>query len=384
MSRPWKVRDTSPRNQSSLVSSTTVSMPPSASAAQGSRPLSGPTSTPPGVLMADAAAGRADARVDDRDVHRRRQVRHGLRQHGRSPGDVRRRHVVRDVDDPHVGRDPGDHAVTCGGEAVDDAVVGREADPSDSRPCPDGSRCTCRDKRGEHASVIFTEPQQGAGYDDLRRVARHAEAAGFDGFFRSDHYLQSMAPATACPARPTPGSPWPRWPCRPPGSGSARWSRRRRSGCPGRWRSASRQVDAMSGGRVELGLGGGWFEAEHTAYGIPFPPLGERFDRLEEQLEIITGLWTHAGRAAATPSPASTTRSIGLARHCRSRSSRRARRSSSAARARSAHPTLAARFADEFNTPFAALTESRRSTTGCAQACAERRTDRAAGVLVAR
>ena len=51
------------------------------------------------------------------------------------------------------------------------------------------------------------------------------------------------------------------------------------------------QVDQMSGGRVELGIGAGWFEAEHTAYGIPFPPLGERFDRYEEQLAIITGLW---------------------------------------------------------------------------------------------
>src|SRR5207244_1747362 len=52
------------------------------------------------------------------------------------------------------------------------------------------------------------------------------------------------------------------------------------------------QVDAMSGGRVELGIGTGWYEAEHRAYGIPFPPLGERFDRLQEQLAIITGLWT--------------------------------------------------------------------------------------------
>ena len=51
------------------------------------------------------------------------------------------------------------------------------------------------------------------------------------------------------------------------------------------------QVDDMSGGRVELGIGAGWYDDEHTAYGIPFPPLGERFDRLEEQLEIITGLW---------------------------------------------------------------------------------------------
>ena len=52
------------------------------------------------------------------------------------------------------------------------------------------------------------------------------------------------------------------------------------------------QVDEMSGGRVEFGIGAGWFEAEHQAYAIPFPPLGERFDRLTEQLDIITGLWT--------------------------------------------------------------------------------------------
>ncbi|MGZ8819019.1 MAG: LLM class flavin-dependent oxidoreductase, partial [Mycobacterium sp.] len=52
------------------------------------------------------------------------------------------------------------------------------------------------------------------------------------------------------------------------------------------------QVDEMSGGRVELGLGAGWFEAEHKAYAIPFPPLGERFDRLTEQLSVIRGLWT--------------------------------------------------------------------------------------------
>ncbi len=55
-------------------------------------------------------------------------------------------------------------------------------------------------------------------------------------------------------------------------------------------------VDQMSGGRVELGIGAGWFEAEHTAYGIPFPDTGERFDRLEEQLAIITGLWASRRR----------------------------------------------------------------------------------------
>jgi F420-dependent oxidoreductase-like protein len=51
------------------------------------------------------------------------------------------------------------------------------------------------------------------------------------------------------------------------------------------------QVDAMSAGRVDFGIGAGWFEKEHLAYGIPFPSLGERFDRLEEQLAIITGMW---------------------------------------------------------------------------------------------
>jgi alkanesulfonate monooxygenase SsuD/methylene tetrahydromethanopterin reductase-like flavin-dependent oxidoreductase (luciferase family) len=52
------------------------------------------------------------------------------------------------------------------------------------------------------------------------------------------------------------------------------------------------QVDEMSGGRVELGLGTGWYAEEHTAYGIPFPDMPERFDRFAEQVEIINGLWT--------------------------------------------------------------------------------------------
>ena len=82
------------------------------------------------------------------------------------------------------------------------------------------------------------------------------------------------------------------------------------------------QVDQMSGGRVELGLGTGWYEQEHTAYGIPFPPLGERFDRFEEQLQVVTGLWAqrravqlrrralHADRLAGAAQ-------AGAARRCR-------------------------------------------------------------------
>ncbi len=61
---------------------------------------------------------------------------------------------------------------------------------------------------------------------------------------------------------------------------------------PGPLAIAVAQVDEMSNGRVEFGIGTGWFEREHVAYGIPFPPLRERFARLTEQLEMITGLWT--------------------------------------------------------------------------------------------
>lgn len=137
---------------------------------------------------------------------------------------------------------------------------------------------------------LFTEPQQGASYDDLLAVALAAEDAGFDAFFRSDHYLKMGA----VDGRPGPTDAWVTL------AGLARETRRLRLGTlvsaatfrlPGPLAIAVAQVDAMSGGRVELGLGAGWYEEEHTAYGIPFPPVGERFDRLEEQLAIVTGLW---------------------------------------------------------------------------------------------
>ena len=137
---------------------------------------------------------------------------------------------------------------------------------------------------------IFTEPQQGAGYDDLLRVARTAEDAGFDGFFRSDHYL-AMGDANGLPG---PTDAWITL------AGLARETRTIRLGTlmtaatfrlPGPLGVTVAQVDQMSGGRIELGIGTGWYEAEHRAYGIPFPPLGERFGMLAEQLEILTGSW---------------------------------------------------------------------------------------------
>src|SRR5690606_27532871 len=113
------------------------------------------------------------------------------------------------------------------------------------------------------------------------------------------------------------------------------------------------QVDQMSGGRIELGLGAGWFEEEHKAYGIPFPK--EKFGRLEEQLEIVTGLWaTEAGKtfdfhgtyydltkSPALPKPAQSKVPVLIGGHGAKRT-----------------PRLAARFADEFNIPFASVEDS--------------------------
>ncbi len=138
---------------------------------------------------------------------------------------------------------------------------------------------------------IFTEPQQGASYDDVLAVAQAAERHGFDAFFRSDHYLV-MGDGDGLPG---PTDAWITL------AGIARETSTIRLGTlvtaatfrqPGPLAITVAEVDAMSGGRVELGIGAAWFDDEHTAYGIPFPPLGERFERLEEQLAIVTGLWS--------------------------------------------------------------------------------------------
>ncbi|MGH7748442.1 MAG: LLM class flavin-dependent oxidoreductase, partial [Candidatus Dormibacteria bacterium] len=137
---------------------------------------------------------------------------------------------------------------------------------------------------------ILTEPQQGAGYDDLLRVARTAEDAGYDAFFRSDHYLKIGEGA----GEPGPTDAWLTL------AGLALQTSKIRLGTlvspatfrlPGPLAISVAQVDQMSRGRVELGMGSGWYTEEHTAYGIPFPPLAERFDRYAEQVEIVTGLW---------------------------------------------------------------------------------------------
>ncbi len=141
---------------------------------------------------------------------------------------------------------------------------------------------------------VFVEPQQGGSYDDQLAVARAAESLGYSAFFRSDHYLAMNADGL-----PGPSDSWVTL------AGLARETSTIRLGTlvtsatfryPGPLAISVAEVDAMSGGRIEFGIGAGWYEAEHRAYGIPFPPLGERFERLGEQLDIITGMWgTPAG-----------------------------------------------------------------------------------------
>ena len=140
---------------------------------------------------------------------------------------------------------------------------------------------------------IFTEPQQGATYSDLLAAALTTEKSGFDGFFRSDHWL-TMGENDGLPG---PTDAWVTL------GGLARETTKIRLGTlvnsatfrlPGPLAITVAQVDEMSSGRIELGLGAGWYEGEHSAYGIPFPALGKRFEILEEQLEVITGLWSTA------------------------------------------------------------------------------------------
>ncbi|MEV5321736.1 LLM class F420-dependent oxidoreductase [Streptomyces sp. NPDC052687] len=201
---------------------------------------------------------------------------------------------------------------------------------------------------------IFTEPQQGASYDTLLTVAKATEDLGFDAFFRSDHYLK-MGSVDGLPG---PTDAWITL------AGLARETKRIRLGTlmtaatfrlPGVLAIQVAQVDQMSGGRVELGLGAGWFEEEHTAYGIPFPK--EKFGRLEEQLAIVTGLWaTEPGKtfdfqgtyydlknSPALPKPAQRKLPVLIGGHGATRT-----------------PRLAARYADEFNIPFASLEDTAR------------------------
>ena len=214
---------------------------------------------------------------------------------------------------------------------------------------------------------IFAEPQQGASYATLRRVAKAAEDLGFDAFFRSDHFLKMGSVS----GQPGPSDAWVTL------AGLAVETSRIRLGTlvtsatfryPGPLAIAVAGVDEMSGGRVELGLGAGWFEAEHAAYGIPFPPTRERFDRLEEQLAIITGLWDvpEAAKFSYQGTYYQVTDSPGLPKPVQrphppvivgGHGPRRT-------------PALAAKYADEFNIAFSPADEVAAQFARVREACA--------------
>ena len=229
---------------------------------------------------------------------------------------------------------------------------------------------------------LFIEPHRGATYDTQLRFARQAEAAGFEGLLRADHY-RAM---TADLGEPGPTDAWITL------AGLARETTTLRIGTlvnsatfrmPGPLAIMVAQVDAMSGGRVELGMGAGWVEGEHTAYGIPFPPLGERFDRLEEQLEIVKGLWTTPDGATysfdgkhyqlvdapALPKPTQRPHPPIIV------GGKGPRRT----------PDLAARFADEYNMPFKSVSDTAAAFERVRRAGAryDRQPVLSAGVVVA-
>jgi F420-dependent oxidoreductase-like protein len=212
---------------------------------------------------------------------------------------------------------------------------------------------------------IFTEPQQGASYDQLLRMAKATEELGFSAFFRSDHYLSMGGDGL-----PGPTDAWLTL------AGLARETSRIRLGTlmtsatfrlPGPLAIQVAQVDQMSGGRVELGIGAGWFEREHAAYAIPFPDTGERFDRFEEQLAVITGLWetpsgetfSHAGDhypvtdSPALPKPVQSPRPPVIIGGSGKRRT----------------PELTARYAAEFNMPFASTQATREQFARVGEAC---------------
>jgi F420-dependent oxidoreductase-like protein len=227
---------------------------------------------------------------------------------------------------------------------------------------------------------IFTEPQQGASYGTLRRVAKAAEDLGFDAFFRSDHYLR-MGDGSG---EPGPTDAWATLAALAVETSTIRLGTLVTAATfrlPGPLAITVAQVDEMSGGRVEFGLGTGWYDGEHRAYGIPFPPLKERFDRFEEQLEIITGLWsTPVGQtfsydgayysltdSPALPKPAQRPKVPVIIGGGGTRRT----------------PALAARYADEFNAAFRSVEDTAAAFERVRGACAEAGRDPASMTLSA-
>ena len=213
--------------------------------------------------------------------------------------------------------------------------------------------------------ALMSEPQQGLAYDDILALARTAEEAGFEAYFRSDHYASFPGGA----GLPTTDA----WATL---AGLARETSTIRLGSlvspvtfrvPGSFAKMIQTVDEMSGGRVEAGLGAGWNEDEHAQLGIPFPPIEERYDMLEEELAILHGLWTEPDGWTYE------------GRHWQVRGSKR---HGDVARGGRRHPhlvlggkggprlaRLVARYADEFNLNSAAPDDAAGAFERIAEAC---------------
>lgn len=247
---------------------------------------------------------------------------------------------------------------------------------SASSATPASSTDTGSDADAPVSLRVFVEPQQGATYADQLAVARAAEDLGYEAFFRSDHYLK-MGDASGLPG---PTDAWLTL------AGLARETSTIRLGTlltsvtfrhPGPLAISMAQVDQMSGGRLDVGLGAGWYSDEHTAYGIPFPPLGQRFDLLEDTLGALETLWsTPEGQTATVrgtrlemvdspglPKPVQQRPPVIVGGHGKRRT-----------------PALAARFADEFNVPFADVDTVATQYRRVDEACAER--GRAPGEII--
>ncbi len=213
---------------------------------------------------------------------------------------------------------------------------------------------------------IFTEPQQGASYDQLLAVARTAEEHGFGAFFRSDHLLR-MGRATGLPAYT---DAWTTL------AGLARDTSTIRLGTlvtpvtfrpVGSFPAIVAQVDHMSGGRLEVGLGAGWYKEEHEAYGLPFPGPKARYDLLEDQLQILFGLWSagpgegfdFSGRTCSVHLQADPLRPLQRPHPPVILGGAGGRRNS----------RLAAAYANEFNVPFAPLEQVKAVYGAVRQRC---------------
>lgn len=215
---------------------------------------------------------------------------------------------------------------------------------------------------------VFVEPQHGSTYRELRRVAKTAEDCGFGAFVCADHLANTTGPNTSN----GPVDAWTTLAALSVETSTIRLGTMMSPvtfRLPGQLAVVCAQVDQMSGGRVELGLGAGWFAPEHTAYGIPFPRLASRFERLAEQLEILSTYWA---------TPVGDTFSF-VGEHYRlveCPALPRARQSSGpplivGGTGQRRTPLLAARFANEFNVPFPDMDLAIRQFSAVEKACDE-------------